>query len=462
MTHGSFGAFLPWGRALLLVLLAARPATGSPPPEEGVGLPGLGATRVLRVDLAGAIARALTANPDLKGGDHDLQAARARSDAAFGERLPALRNLSFLTESRRKQRLFPPASPGEPAVTSHHLFGSDLILSVPLFTGGRLEANQRTAESGEVAARHGVARIRSALVFEVRRLFYAILAQREHLRALDAAKAALEAEAERVQTLVEERKAAPVDRQRVEVRIASLRLARLTATNALKGLELELARVMGLEPGLAVEAEGELEAPADLPDASLESLVARALAQRPDLQAALAEVAALEYQRDAALAGHWPVVSLQGSYGLRWGIAPTDQPAGSSTVADVGQVSLMVDLPLFLGGQVTAATRERSARIAAARERRASLEARIRVEVETALLDVQSARERLEVSNVAIRQAETSFQAESDKYAQGKGTVADVLEAQADLVEAQTDRIRALADLNTALAELDLATGEGL
>jgi len=58
----------------------------------------------LRVDLRGAIERALANNPDLKAADHDLEAAHARRDAAFAEMLPAVRNLTFLTESRRDQR----------------------------------------------------------------------------------------------------------------------------------------------------------------------------------------------------------------------------------------------------------------------------------------------------------------------------------------------------------------------
>jgi len=445
---------------LLILLPVAGGAAPGPSDASALQMPPE-SSPVLRVGLKEAIDRALDANPDLKAAGHDVEAARARSDAAFGERLPALRSLTFLTESRRDQRLFPPASMGQPAVTSHHLFGSDMVLSVPLFTGGRLLANQRAAESGEEAVRQGVARTRSELVFQVRRLFCAILAQREYLAALSASDASLAAEAARIGALVEERKAAPVDRQRVEVRIASLRQARVSGENALRALGLDLARLMALEPGVVVEVEGSLELPASLPEDPVESLVERALASRPDVQAARTGLETLAHLEDAARAGHWPSLSIQGSYGLRWGIAPTEQPAGSDPVADVGQVSLVLDLPLFLGGRVLAATREQTARIAAARERLRSLQARVRVEIETALMDLRSARERLEVASVVIRQAEAAAAAESEKHIEGKSTVADVLQAQADLVEARANRIRALADLNTALAELDLATGEG-
>jgi outer membrane protein TolC len=416
---------------------------------------------ILRVDLRGAIERALAANPDLKAGGHDVQAARARRDAAFGERLPALRNLTMLTESRRDQRLFPPASPGQAAVISHHLFGSDLLVSIPIFTGGRLAANQRAAELGETSVRQGVARTRDELVFNVRRLFFGILAQREFLVALAASDASLVEEARRISALVAERKAADVDRQRVEVRLASLRQSRMVGQSTLTSLGLELARLMDTDPRTVVEAEGDLGSFVRFPDEQPGVLVERALAQRPDVLAARTGLDVLARQGDAARAGHWPSLSIQGSYGLRWGIAPTEQPAGAVPVADLGQVALVMDLPLFLGGRVTAATREQAARFAAARERLRSLEARIRVEVESAFLDMLSARERLDVSSVAIHQAQAAFDTESDKHTEGKSTISDVLQAQADLVEAQANRIRALADWNTALAELDLATGEG-
>jgi outer membrane protein len=87
------------------------------------------------------------------------------------------------------------------------------------------------------------------------------------------------------------------------------------------------------------------------------------------------------------------------------------------------------------------------------------LELQVRLEVETALLNITSARERIEAAGKALTQAEESLRIEREKYDLGKGTIIDVLDAQSALLDAQTNYYRALADLNIAHASLALATG---
>jgi outer membrane protein len=119
-----------------------------------------------------------------------------------------------------------------------------------------------------------------------------------------------------------------------------------------------------------------------------------------------------------------------------------------------------VDVPLFLGGRVSADVREQQARLAAASERRRRLELRIRQEVGTALDDVRSARARADLAEDARSQAAEAYRIETVKYAAGKSTTSDVLVAQADLLDAEASSARALADVNTAIGELALATGD--
>jgi outer membrane protein TolC len=59
-----------------------------------------------------------------------------------------------------------------------------------------------------------------------------------------------------------------------------------------------------------------------------------------------------------------------------------------------------------------------------------------------------------------VEQAEEGYGIEQDKYNLGKGTIVDVLDAQAALLEAQSTYYRALADHEIAKAQLRLARGE--
>ena len=60
----------------------------------------------------------------------------------------------------------------------------------------------------------------------------------------------------------------------------------------------------------------------------------------------------------------------------------------------------------------------------------------------------------------SIEQAEESLRIEREKYELGKGSITDVLDAQAALLEAQTVYYNALADYNSSVAQWRLAIGE--
>jgi outer membrane protein TolC len=79
--------------------------------------------------------------------------------------------------------------------------------------------------------------------------------------------------------------------------------------------------------------------------------------------------------------------------------------------------------------------------------------------VETALLNVNSSRERVLATEKAIEQAQESLRIEREKYDLGKGAIVDVLDAQSALLDSQTNYYRALADYDTAWAQLRLAVG---
>jgi outer membrane protein TolC len=137
-----------------------------------------------------------------------------------------------------------------------------------------------------------------------------------------------------------------------------------------------------------------------------------------------------------------------------------EHPAGTRDLEDAGWVGVVIDIPLFEGGRINANVREQRARLAASQERLRKLELQVRLDVETAVLNVASAYERVLATQKAIEQAEESLRSEQKKYDVGRGAIVDVLDSQAALLESQTTYYGVLADYNTAGAQLRLATGE--
>ena len=163
-----------------------------------------------------------------------------------------------------------------------------------------------------------------------------------------------------------------------------------------------------------------------------------------------------------ARAAYWPNVNLVGTYGVRNAPSPGDVGENTQSTEDVGSVGLVLSIPIFDGGQISAKVREEMAAIAAARERLKKLELQIRQETETASLDVLSSAERVKATATVIDQARESFRIESLKYEMGKGSLTDVLDAHSAQLQAETTYYRALTDYHTAMARLRLATGENI
>ncbi len=415
------------------------------------------------LDLPKALELASQNSPELRAAQSDVEVFEARRDQAASGHWPSLGATAGWTEHRRGQRLYSASIPGEPAVISHHMLGADLVLSFPLYSGGRVTASVDAAELDEGSARATSQWTQVDLVYRVTATYYAILAERRLIVALVTAEEAMAKNIERLEALVAERKAAPLDRQRMEVRLTAIVQRRIQEEASLEVQTLSLLSIIGIanEAG-TVQIVGELAAPRVTPPASSETLLQQALARRLDVQALRSDVRAQERRIEVARAGHRPQLLVQGAYGLRWGLWPSEQPDGASPVADVGQIGLYVDVPIFEGGRVGAEVREQQARLSSMRERLRQAELRVSLEVQAAVLDLRSAVERVELSEATIGQATEAFRVESEKYEAGKSTISEVLSAQSELLDAEAGRSLALADANIAAAALQRALGDTL
>jgi outer membrane protein len=435
--------------------LPSRSASFSPPAGSSTVRWGKGP-----VSLPEAVEIALSSNPGLAASAHDVDAAEAQADVATGALLPSVGVVGGYTHSLDDQRLVPARFNGEKGVFGNDLFSADLVVSMPLFTGGRLISEMKAAELLARSADHRLARTREELVFNVSSVFYRILALRKVVESQEFSNKALQEHLKRIGELIDAQKAANVDRLRTEVRIADIEQRLADTRNRLSIQQRVLANLMGVDDReQSLHARGELTSPVEQVPGRSESLVA-ALENRDDYLAARSSLEAQAKRVDAARAGHWPTVSLQGSYGGRWAAGPSDRPVGTDRAEDVGRVGIVVDIPLFEGGRIDARIRRERARLSAARQRLRSLELQIQLDVETALSNLTSARQRVEVTQKAIRQAEESLRIERQKYELGKGSITDVLDAQSALLQTQTQYYRALADHSTASAQYRLAVGE--
>jgi outer membrane protein TolC len=225
---------------------------------------------------------------------------------------------------------------------------------------------------------------------------------------------------------------------------------------------LALLGVMGVRPTtpLRIVSLSERPLPATLQDTA-EQFVDRALAQRPDLLAQVAEIRAREAEVRKARSEFYPRIAISGNVGENIGRFGVQGVPGWSGVNEptYGAV-LSIEVPLYDGGlrrdQVGQAESQR--RIAekkfdAARDR-------VEREVVKAYDDLKLAFDKREAATALLEAAENSYSAVVDSYRRGTATFVDISNAQAALTKARTADAQTRSGIFSAAATLAFSTGE--
>jgi len=402
---------------------------------------------------------ALKNNPAVAGSGWDVLTAGAEKDIAAAEQWPRFGIEGTYRHYLDDQRLVMPRYANEPGVFGDDIFTGNMVLRMPIFTAGRIKNEIKAAELLSQSVRGRLSRTRRELVFNVSQVFYNILAQRHIIESLNFSQKAMKEHHKRISDMIGVQKAAKVDLLRTDVRLADIDQRLVAEKNVMSILRRVLVNLLGITSSQPVgEVKGDLQMTAV--DANLPESIARAYTERADYLAFKKQVDAQASRLDAARAGHWPIVSIEGTYGLRSAARPTSHPSGTDETEDVGYAGVVMELPVFEGGAIDARVRREKTKLMALKQRLRGLELQIHLDVETAILNISSSKQRVLATQTSIEQAKESLRIEREKYALGKGSITNVLDAQAALLDSQTTYYHALAGYNTAVAQWELAIGE--
>jgi outer membrane protein TolC len=241
-----------------------------------------------------------------------------------------------------------------------------------------------------------------------------------------------------------------IDGLRTKVEFQTRQQELIQATNNLAIQKLTVARVIGLAPGQEFEFTDKSPYQA-IEEITIDGALKRAYASRSDYQAAMTEVRAAEFRRKAAVAGYLPSLSLNADYGLGG-----SHPSTATAVADVrGTLSI----PIFQGGSVHGDVLQADAKLEQSRERLDSLRAQIDSDVRSALLNLQSSAEQVNVARSNIDLAEETLLQSRDRFSAGVTDTVEVVQSQEAVASAHERYISSLYNYNYAKISLVRALG---
>jgi outer membrane protein TolC len=407
------------------------------------------------LSLRDALALAQASNVSIRQRQADAEAAAASARSAQARQQPSVSTTTYGTLGDSSNILT--TSPGVLpqnifAVPPRGFADQNLMVMIPLFTGGSLAGRTASAQSLGAAAQSEVAGARLSVAAEVTRA-YANAVLGNALVAVAQAEQTAEDEqvritAEKVQT----GRLAPVDLLREQAAQAEARQSVLAAVNAQAQALVTLRSLLGLSQSAQITLTDTLDTLAASPS-PLPVTLAAALTeakQRPERLAADAQV-------QAALA---QVRSAKGAYAPQvYGVAMADASLGRDLQRAGYTLGLTASLPLYDGGQRRSDVNAAQARAARAEADAQQVQQQVEQETASAWLTLQTVTAQVQAADVGAAAAQQGYALADLRYNAGKSTAAERLDALTALVRAQAAVAQAKADVAAARAQLQAAVG---
>jgi len=343
---------------------------------------------------------------------------------------------------------------------------AELILSQPLLNGFGLGTNLariRIAKNNRNMSEEQLALTVMDTVAQVLGAYWELVFARENLvvarQSLRNARDLLEQNKLRVEVGT----AAPIQVRQAQAGVKRREAEVISAIAAIRDAEDRLKLLLDVHEDAALWAQAIM--PADKPSMIMRSLdeelsYAAALEKRPEIVQAEKQLENAEtlvaLNKNALL----PTVDLQGSYGFNALRGSFEKEAEYLARAD--------DWKFFYGvvGRIPIGNRAaKGAYVRSQYERERAelairkLEQAIRLEIRTAIRQVETNRQLVETNAIATKLQEQALEDEKKRYEVGVSTSYRVLEFEEDLARARSNELRALVDYRKALISLDRAEG---
>ena len=419
-----------------------------------LAMPGQSETLQEALDLA------FQTNPALEAQRADVGVAREQLNQARGARAPNV-NLSAGAGYESLDSNQPIAF----NVGDRPVANVQLEASIPVYTGGRIDAGIEQAQAGILAADAQFDGAAQDLILNVVTAYVDVLRDREAIRIRANSVA-----------LLEEQLRAATDRfdvgfaTRTDVKQAEARLEGARASYA--GAEAQLEASLSIYELFVGQGAGDLVAVSDGPPipASFEASLETALADNPDLKALRQAERAAEQAVRSAKGETRPSLSIVGTASAQetfdieaTAISPT---MGIITLPpdNYRDTSLSVfargSVPLFQGGVLQ--SRIRAARLERnqARLQTINAERQVTASVAQAWYGNIAAEQAITASERQVEAAEIAYEGAQEELSVGTRTTLDVLDQEQQLLEARLGLINAERDAFVAAHQLLRAMGQ--
>jgi outer membrane protein TolC len=443
----NLGSTLFW---LMIPVLAA--AQTNPPPVDLGSVPtGTATNQILHLTLRDAIARALRYNLGQIESGENAHVARGQRLRALSVLLPQVNASSSENVEQFSVATLGIKIPQVPAVIGPFSYSSAQAGASQLLFSFESIKRFRAARNAEKAAQLAYNDTLDVITLIVGNAYLEIIQASSRINAAEAQVQNAQALYNQALEQLQAGTSPKIDVTRSGVQLHTEQYNLSIARNNFSIAKLNLSRAIGLPLGQAFDLADQLPY-ADINPKTVEAALDKAYKSRSDFLAALSSLKAVQQQLAAARGEHYPVLAVNGDYGVQ---GPT---FGRLHGAFAFQAA--VSVPVFTGGRIKGDITEAEAAVRQRKAEAENLRGQIDYDVRTAFLNLQAAKEQVTVARQNIDLANENLSRSEQRFAAGVTDSVEVVQAQQALASANDQYISSLHNHN--LAKLQLARALGI
>ena len=322
------------------------------------------------------------------------------------------------------------------------------VVSIPVFTSGRISNSIDAAESSLQAMQHNESATVLDIKMRVADAYISVLRAESSVKVAQSHLDSIAALNRDVKNLYAQKKVARNDLLSSKVELANAKQRVVQARNQLDSFRSKYNQL--LDRSLSEEIRLTQVLPV-IPEGEMDELSHQAGKNRPELAMLSRQIKSIKQQAKSVKAEVLPQISLNGGFRYQENRYQVNQ--------SIGFASVNVEWKLFDGGTTRNRSKAFIHRTYALQEKYDDLRSMINVQVRRAWMDIQETRKRIKVTEVAIEQAEENMKVTTRRYQQGYSTQTDVLKAE-DLRTVTHDNYNnARYDRDLAILRLRRAVG---
>ncbi len=395
-------------------------------------------------------------NPETRGAWQSAKEQAAALGIARSELYPTLAATALGETSRTGVLLF------SSFVNQVLGFGEgEVTLSYTAFDfGARLDRIAR-ARADLLSANFGFNDVHLRIIFQVMRLYYQLLNANGQRRAAEANLQNARAVEEAAQARLDHGLATLPDVLEARSTRAQAEYDLQTTIGSEETASGDLATTLMAAPSSELHIQGidAMSVPKELGE-TIHDLTARALEQRPDLLARLAEIQGAEADIRQARSAYYPNLGFQGHYGFLRAYGQQTPLPGAYGGAPDYDAQLTLSWTIFDGGRRRNQVEQSRSAEKAAEARAESTRDQVADEVWRAYSNAKTALRQQQSATVLLEASSTSYNAAFESYNLGVRNLLDVLSAQRALAQARSADITARSQVLTDFADLAYRTAD--